>query len=138
MIIHFKAHSMTERNINEFKKNRLYNFKWKISILCCWFQDCWFYLQFKWQISWNNKNDKNIKIIFLSKCFWNSCIYWSLCVLQNLNHEFCYYYRFYLSSSKEREIFYVKRKIKDCNEYFKVDINDCICFKIFKLFLFNW
>ena len=129
---------MTERDINEFEKNKLYNFRWKVSILCCWFQDYWFYLRFEWQIFRNDKDDKNFKMIFLLRCFWSSCIHWSLCVLQNLSHKFCYHCRLYLSSFKKREIFYVKRKTEDCNEYFEADINNCICFEIFKLFFFNW
>ena len=51
-------------------------------------------------------------MIFLSKCFWSSCIYWSLCILQNLNHKFCYHCCFYLSFFEERKIFCVKKKQK--------------------------
>ena len=57
------------------KKNKLYDFRWKVLILCCWSQDCEFCLRFKWQIFQNSKDNKDIKMIFLSKCFWSSCIY---------------------------------------------------------------
>ena len=32
----------------------------------------------------------------------------------------------------------LKKKVENCNEYSEVDIDDCIDFKTFKLFFFNW
>ena len=91
-----QTYSIIEWNFDEFRKNWLYDFRWKTSILLQRHSNCRIYMRWRKKTFEHCKNHQNREMICLYKCRWSTWIYWNMCILSHFHRKIRHHFRFNL------------------------------------------